>query len=227
MPSGTKPKKSPNPGLEQPPRGFLLGLTGGIATGKSTVAKLLAERGWAVVDADQINRTLIAPAGKAYAAVRSLLGPNDAPPSGQELRVALRERTFRDPEFRKQLERLLHPMILEASQEKFAKLRAQGQPVVYEASLLCEAGRANEMDAVMLVTAAMDLRLKRLMARDRVSLDEARRVVEAQWTDAQRRASIHVPCWELNNDSTENTGLKDLAAKLDALLAREFMPLRR
>lgn len=224
MPSGTKLKNSPRAKPKPAPQGFLLGLTGGVATGKSTVAKLLAARGWAVLDADQINRTLIAPGGKAHVAVRSLLGPLKTSESELDLRAELRKRAFRDADFRKKLETLLHPMIHAASQEEFARIRAQGRNVVYEASLLCEAGRANEMDAVLLVTAEMHLRLNRLMARDRFSRDEAERVVAAQWTDEQRRASIHVPCWEIRNNGD---GVESLETALDGLLALEFMPPRR
>jgi len=163
-----------------------LGLTGGLASGKSTVARLLAERGARVVDADRLVAELYRAGEPGALAAAELFGPRVLDASGAVDRERLAEIVFTDPEARLRLERAVHPLVRERFAE-IARGAAEGV-VVLEATLLVEAGYAPGFDRVVTVEADPKARLERAVARG-MSEAEARRRLAAQGDGAPRRAA--------------------------------------
>jgi dephospho-CoA kinase len=159
-----------------------IGLTGGIGTGKSTVAGLFHELGGIpIIDADRIARQLRAQGGAAEDLLLKRFKTTDP--------AALRELLTKDPDAKKDLEGILHPLIQKNSEEAFKmaeKLHPNAPFLLYEASLLIESGRAKDFEKVIVVTAPLSDRLSRIMSRDQVSRDSALRMVDAQNPDSYR-----------------------------------------
>jgi len=167
-----------------------VGLTGGLASGKSTVARMLADRGAAVFDADELVRELYRPGGAADHAARDLFGPEVLDASGAVDRMRVAEVVFRDPGKRHALEARIHPIVREERERRFGQAAWAGARVaVCEASLLFEAGTEDEYDRVLLVTAPEEERVRRWGARGG-SEEDARRRIAAQMAadEAARRA---------------------------------------
>jgi dephospho-CoA kinase len=152
------------------------GLTGGIASGKSTVAKFLAEQGIPVIDADQVSRELSSPGGMAHAAILARFGTDD--------RALIREKVFKDLEARRDLEAILHPMI---RQESMRRIQQFTGPVIYEATLLVETGRYKDFAGLLVVEAPLEARKTRLVLRDALPERLADQIIAAQLSDAERR----------------------------------------
>ncbi|HYI03091.1 dephospho-CoA kinase [Hyalangium sp.] len=149
----------------------LYGLTGGIASGKSTVSTMLRELGAQVLDADVIAREVVEPGTPGLAAVAARF-PGVLGPDGRLDRAKLGARVFADPTERAALNALVHPLVRQAFLEKVQALAAQGvERVVYDVPLLIEAGLQAGMDGVVLVWVPRPLQKARLMTRD--GLDEA------------------------------------------------------
>jgi len=166
----------------------LVGLTGGIGAGKSTVAALFAELGAGVIDADAIVHQLLAPSGAAVEAVCAHFGRGVLDERGGIDRSRLGQLVFDDPEARERLETLLHPLVIEASEARIAKMLADDpsmEVLIYEAALLVETGRAARFDRLVLVTAPIEVRIARLEQRG-LSARAARRRIEAQLPDEQK-----------------------------------------
>lgn len=163
----------------------IVGLTGGIASGKSTVARVMAGMGLPVVDADQIARDLNSEGGKAYPAIVQRFGTGD--------RREIRKLIFSDPAARRDLEAILHPLIQAESLIRIhiAAARSQFDPawVAYEAALLVETGRYRDFDALIVVDAPRELRRVRLIARDGLEVELADAILNAQAGDAERLAA--------------------------------------
>jgi dephospho-CoA kinase len=161
-----------------------IGLTGGIGSGKSLVAGQFRDLGAAIVDADAIAREVVAPGGPAYDGVVRTFGPGVVRPDGTLDRKALAERVFTDASARRELNALTHPHIRRRVAEEAA--RAASAPgvevIVLEIPLLLETtdGRDLGLDGIVVVTAEDDVRVARLVARDRLSEAEARRRLAAQ-----------------------------------------------
>jgi dephospho-CoA kinase len=167
-----------------------VGLTGGLASGKSTVARMLADRGAAVFDADALVRELYHPGGAADHAARDLFGPDVLDASGAVDRMKIAEIVFRDPARRHALEARLHPIVREERERRFGQAAWAGAKVaVCEATLLFEAGTEGEYDRVLLVTAPEEERVRRWAARGGTE-EDARRRIAAQMSaeEAARRA---------------------------------------
>jgi len=167
-----------------------VGLTGGLASGKSTVARMLADRGAAVFDADALVRDLYQPGGAADHAARDLFGPDVLDASGAVDRMKIAEIVFRDPAKRHALEARIHPLVREERERRFGQAAWAGAKVaVCEASLLFEAGTEEEYDRVLLVTAPEEERVRRWIARGGTD-EDARRRIAAQMSaeDAAGRA---------------------------------------
>jgi dephospho-CoA kinase len=162
------------------------GLTGGIASGKSQAARIFAEEGVPVIDADRIARELGSPGGTAYDEIVRRFGTGD--------RARLREIVFGDADARRDLESILHPRIVAESERRAAEHARQGaRHVLYEAALLVETGRYRELDGLLVIDAPAELRRARLIARDGVAPELADLILGAQATDAQRlAAATHV-----------------------------------
>lgn len=185
-----------------------LGLTGGLASGKSTVAKWLAEAGFEVVDSDRLVAELYRPGGEGSAKVGELFGAEYLEASGAVDRPRLAARVFSDEATRKRLEAAVHPLV----RRRFAEIAAGADgPVVLEATLLVEAGYAPDFDLVVTVEADPELRLERAVSRG-LAPAEARARLAAQGSgEARRRAAHRV----IENDGS----LVDLRLQVDALVA--------
>ena len=166
------------------PRPLLVGLTGGLAAGKSTVARHLGELGCTVVDADRLVAELYLPGGAGAERVAELFGPAVLGADGGVDHRALAARVFGDAGARGRLEAAIHPLV----RERFQAIAAAADGiVVLEATLLVEAGWAGAFDVVVTVEAPRELRLARAVARG-LDAAEAERRLAAQGDGAARRA---------------------------------------
>ena len=189
-------------------RRFTVGLTGGIASGKSVVAGWLEELGAAVVDTDVMAREQTAPGMPALAAIADALGENFLNDDGSLNRARLRQRVFADPQARKRLEAILHPRIREAAWKRAGA--TPGCYVVMVVPLLAETGFTRGIDRVLLIDAPREQQIKRLAGRDGASRPEARAIIAAQATRSQRKA--------LANDILVNDGpLEHLRPQVETL----------
>jgi len=191
----------------------VIGLTGGVASGKSTVSKVLREKaGIPVIDADQIARDLSRAGGKAAAQIQARFGTLD--------RAELRKKIFSNAIARQELEAILHPLIIQESKERIAQFADAGARVaIYEAALLVETGRYRDLDGLIVVEAPMEQRIARLMERDGATRELALSMIQSQATDSEREK---VATLLIQNDGS----LEDLEAKitpslLDASLSRQ------
>ncbi len=159
----------------------IIGLTGGIATGKNAVAAMLAELGAVVIDADQLARDAVAPGTRALQQIVKCFGLQVLSADGGLERQALRELVFCDSQRRQQLESLVHPAIKELALQRFADEQQRGtQVLVYMAPLLIEAGAVDRVDEVWVVTLRPEVQLERLLARDGCSRELSQQMIAAQ-----------------------------------------------
>ena len=191
----------------------LVGLTGNIGSGKSTVARMFAARGIPVIDADALAREVQAPGQPAHADIAAAW-PQVVGPDGKLDRKRLGDIVFADPAALRRLEGFTHPRIQELSRARAAALAAARHDLaIYEATLLVESGRDRELDGLIVVTAAPATQVARVVARDGAREEEvrARLRVQLPQADKVRRAT----------DVVDNDG--DLAAteaQVDAIIAR-------
>ncbi len=194
---------------------FRIGLTGGIASGKSTVAGLFAMRGATVIDTDQIARDVVQPGEPALAALVASQGPGILAPDGSLDRAALRKIIFADEQQRRAVESILHPAILAELGRRSAA--AGGPYQVLVIPLLVEGDRAGLVDRVLVVDCPVETQVERLMARDGETLEGARAILDAQASRDERLAAA--------DDVIENAGsARDLAARV-AVLDRQYRGL--
>ena len=164
-----------------------VGLTGGLASGKSTVSQWLRDAGFEVVDADRLVAELYQPGGEGAAAVRDLFGPGMLDERGAVDHAKVAARVFSDPAARASLEAAIHPLV----RKRFVEIAAQAQGVVVlEATLLVEAGYGPGFDLIVTVEAPCELRLERAIARG-VNPESARARLLAQGDGEQRRRAAH------------------------------------
>ncbi|HET7204218.1 MAG TPA: dephospho-CoA kinase [Steroidobacteraceae bacterium] len=192
------------------PRPLRVALTGGIASGKSTVANLFAARGVPLIDTDVIAREVVEPGQPALELVAAAFGPDVVGPDGRLDRRRLREMIFHDPTSRRTLESILHPAI-RAELELQSTAAAHASPYqVLVIPLLAEGGRRDHVDRVLVVDAPEAVQVERLMARDHVSEAQARASLQAQAQRADRLA--------MADDVIVNTGhLAELAEQVAGL----------
>ena len=192
-----------------------IGLTGGIGSGKSTVAGLLAARGARVVDADRIAREVVEPGTPGLDAVVAAFGTEVLTPEGALDRPALAAVVFADPEARRRLDGIVHPLV----RARAADLVAAAPPdavVVQDVPLLVETGQAASYDLVLVVQADLATRLRRLVGRG-LPEDDARSRIAAQATDEQRRAVADVV---LDNSGT----VEELEAQVERFWVERVAP---
>jgi dephospho-CoA kinase len=158
----------------------VIGLTGGIASGKSTVARMLRELGAEVVDADQLARDVVAPGEPALAEIVERFGPGVLDGSGALDRKALAARVFADPAERRALEQITHPRIAALAQARLATLAPKVDVAIYEAALLVEKQLHRALDGLIVVTADEAHQIARLTARDHIDQAAARARLAAQ-----------------------------------------------
>jgi dephospho-CoA kinase len=167
----------------------VLGLTGGIGSGKSTVARLLADLGVPVLDADQLARAVVEPGRPAHADITAAW-PAVIDGAGGIDRKRLAAIVFADPKARKRLEAITHPRIAARAEERFADLARAGHPLaVYEASLLVESSRQRDFDGLIVVTVSPETQLRRVLVRGGLTEDEARARIAAQLPLADKAAA--------------------------------------
>jgi len=170
---------------------FLVGLTGGIGSGKSTVADLLAERGAVVIDADEIAREVVFPGAVAFHPVIDRFGPEVVGPDGRIDRVALAQIVFADEQARKDLEAITHPAIGQVMAERMAAEAETDRIVVLDIPLLKDRHRMG-VQAVLVVDCPEDLAVERLVKFRQFDEKDARRRIAAQITRDERKALADV-----------------------------------
>jgi dephospho-CoA kinase len=190
----------------------LIGLTGGIASGKSAVSAILRNLGAQVIDADTLAREVVAPYQPAWNEIVEIFGNEVLQPDKTLDRKKLRRIVFDDPEARKQLEAITHPKIRQLAQEKIQDCAATGAPlVVYEAPLLFEANIHLWLRPVVLVACDMTTQKRRLRERDHLTEAEVEQHLGAQMSlEEKRRLADYV----IDN----NGSVSDLEDKVTALV---------
>ena len=173
---------------------LLVALTGGIASGKSTVARRLRERGAVIVDADQVARQVVEPGEPALESIVAEFGPGVLASDGSLDRAALGAIVFSDPEGRQKLNAITHPAVLERSRALFAAAAAEDPDaiVVYDIPLLVEAGRVDEFDLRVVVHATTETRVRRMIELRGMTREEALHRINSQATDTDRFAIADV-----------------------------------
>ncbi len=188
-----------------------VGLTGGIASGKTTVARLFAAHGVTVIDTDEIAREVVAPGSPTLKNVVEAFGPGVLGAGGAMDRKRVREIVFSDPDKRHVLEAILHPAILEEMERRSA--RATGAYHILVVPLLIETDLVLRVDRVLVIDVTEETQLQRLLARDAGNEEQARAILAAQVTPAERLVRAH--------DVISNEGsLESLAAQVNDMHAR-------
>lgn len=170
-----------------------IGLTGGIGSGKSTVAALLAADGFVVVDADQLAREVVEPGQPALTRLAEEFGADVIRDDGSLARGLLAERAFASEERTQLLNAITHPAIRELTQQRFAEAAQAGEPaVVYDMPLLVDQGLHERMDLTVVVSATEENRIARLAQSRGIGEADARRRIAAQVDEETRRAAADV-----------------------------------
>lgn len=166
-----------------------IGLTGGIGSGKSTVAQLLAERGAAVIDADAISRSVTAPGGRAIEAIATQMGQHMIDAQGAMDRGAMRAHVFANPQAKRMLESIIHPLVGLITQEKTQQAIDEGHTcLVFDVPLLVESGHRwrQKVQHVLVVDCPESTQVQRVMQRSQLTDDEVRSII-AQQAPRERR----------------------------------------
>jgi dephospho-CoA kinase len=189
---------------------LLVGLTGGIGAGKSTVARMLAERGAHVIDADDLARRAVRRGTPAYEEIVTAFGSDVVKPDGELDRRALAGIVFTDPDRRRELERITHPEVARLLVEELAPLRETEEIVVYGSPLLVESGTAGGFDVVVVVAAPEEEQLRRVGAQRALQEADVRARMAGQASAAERAEVADVI---LDNGGT----LEELEAQVEHL----------
>ena len=197
---------------------FVVGLTGGIGSGKSAAADEFAKLGASIVDTDVIAHELTGPKGLALPEIRKLFGEKAIGPDGAMDRKKMRDHVFARPEEKKKLEALLHPLIREESQRRIAS--APGPYVVHVVPLLIESSDyRSRVDRVLVVDAPEDVRIARVRTRSGLSPDEVRAIIRGQAPSAARLAAA--------DDVIDNGGERDALRNQVAALHQKYLQFAR
>ena len=201
----------------------VVGLTGGIATGKSTVANRVRTHGIPVLDADEVARRVVAPGQPALQALVDALGPDILSDAGALDRPQMRQRISQDPEAKRVLESITHPAIRASMAQALHDLAAEGHPLaMVEAALLVETGSHTLYPTLWVVACEPDRQLQRLMARDGMS-EEASRALIATQLDMDAKRAVATVVFENDGDlhALHRAVDRELAALGAALSASE------
>lgn len=194
-----------------------IGLTGGIASGKSAVADLFAERGVPIIDTDVIAREVVEPDQPALAEIAREFGPGVLGADGRLDRRRLRDLVFSDDKRRKALERILHPVIRRVAEER---ARSAGGPYhIVVVPLLAESPMRASMDRILVVDCSERTQLERLLRRDAESEAQARRMIAAQASRAERLA--------IADDVIDNDGSLEATEQQVDALHRKYLEIAR
>ena len=194
---------------------LVVGLTGGIGSGKSIVADAFAERGVEVTDTDRLAHALTAPGEPAYRAVLGAFGPAFARPDGTLDRARLRELVFADGDARARLEAILHPLIREAAAKEIAGWK--GPYGILVVPLLLERTGASRVDRVLVVDCPEDVQIRRVMTRSALAEADVRAIMATQLPRAERLARA--------DDVLDNSGAVSAIASQVAALDRRYREL--
>jgi dephospho-CoA kinase len=191
-----------------------LGLTGGIGSGKSTVAQMLAGRGGAVIDSDAIARSVTAANGIAMPAIRETFGAEFVTPEGALDRERMRALVFSDPSAKLRLEAIVHPLVGIATQAQAqAAIRAGHTLLVFDVPLLVESPRWRKLvDRVLVVDCLESTQIARVMERSGLTQDAVQNIIRAQATRSQRLAAADITLFN------EGLDLEQLKRAVDALV---------
>ena len=192
----------------------LVGLTGGIASGKSTVAEILKRQGAAIINADVLAREVVEPGHQAWTEIVNTFGTAVLQPDRALDRQKLRAIIFDDPDARKKLESIIHPQVRALAEQRIREHAAAGYAViVYEVPLLFEGNLQEWLRPVILVACDVDTQRNRLQSRDNLSAAQAQKHIDAQMSlEAKRRLADYV---------IENNGsLEDLKRQVQAVLEK-------
>ncbi len=192
----------------------LIGLTGGIASGKSTVAAILRRLGAAVVNADELSREVVQPGTPGWEEIVEIFGPEVLQPDRALDRQKLRKIVFNAPEARKKLEAIIHPRVRARAEQRIQEHAAAGfEIVVYEVPLLFEGNLQNSLRPVLLVATDVATQKKRLQQRDQLTESEAEKHIAAQMSlEEKRRLADYV----IENDGS----LEDLERQVVDVLTK-------
>jgi dephospho-CoA kinase len=196
---------------------LLIALTGGIATGKTAVAEMFAQHGVPVLDTDQIARDVVEPGMPALGQLVEAFGPGILDAAGRLDRARMRERVFADPAQRHLLESITHPAIRDELARRAAA--ADGIYQVHVIPLLVESGRNDAYDRVLVVDCPQEQQISRLLTRDGVNLELARRILAAQ---ASREARLSAA-----DDVIVNTGTLEELRQFVLTLHRNYERLAK
>ena len=191
-----------------------VGLTGGIGSGKSTVASMLADCGAAIIDSDAIARAVTAAGGAAIDRITKQFGSRFITPHGAMDRDLMRELVFSDPRAKKQLEEIIHPLVGEETAGQAAQ--ASGACIVFDVPLLVESGRwRQKLDQVLVVDCSEETQIKRVMVRNGWTREAVLQVMAGQASRSQRLAAADLCIF---ND--ESMSLAALAVMVKQLAQR-------
>ncbi|AJI95058.1 dephospho-CoA kinase [Yersinia ruckeri] len=194
---------------------YIVALTGGIGSGKSTVANAFANLGVSLVDADVIARQVVEPGTPALNEIKSRYGQNILLTDGCLNRSVLREKIFHDPQEKNWLNALLHPLIQQETQRQLAMIEAPY--ALWVIPLLVENNLSNKANRVLVVDVAPEIQLKRTMARDGISRQQAEHILASQVSRQQRLASA--------DDIIDNSGDPSTIPPLVASLHHRYLRL--
>lgn len=193
----------------------IIGLTGGIGSGKSTVARSLQEHGFPLVDADLIAREIVEPGQPALAELTKEFGADILNADGSLDRGLLASRAFTNKDTTQRLNNITHPRINQRTQELFDEARENGaEAVIYDMPLLIDKGLHKDMDATIVVHAAEHVRLERLTTKRGLDVDDVRRRINAQIDDDTRKQHADIL---LDNNGTEEDLTKQIAEAVDKI----------
>ena len=196
----------------------VVGLTGGIACGKSTVAHAFAALGVPVIDADLLAREVVAPGTTGLAAIVDAFGEDVLLPDGTLDRKKVGALVFEDEEARHKLNAITHPRIAAAGAEKIAELQSHpGAFIIYEAALLVESGSYRLFDALIVVSAEPEVQLERLLTRDGLSNEEAQARIDSQLPIEKKE---EVADYVIHNNDTRDSVEREVADLYQQLCKR-------
>ena len=195
---------------------LVVGLTGGIASGKTLVSDTFAELGAPIVDADLLAREVVAPGSEGLQGLIDLFGNEIIDPAAATLnRAALRSLIFKNPAARKQVDTLLHPLIRTLSDQRIQSYASSRHPyLIYAIPLLVETGQAERYDRIVVVDVPVSMQIQRLMSRDNNTEDAARRIIDSQASQEQRLA--------IADEVIDNSGTKESTVSQVKALHQKF-----
>ena len=185
-----------------------LGLTGGIGSGKSTVAQMLASLGAAVIDADASSRALTAAGGRAINAIKDEFGESFITPQGAMDREAMRALAYGDADAKKRLEAIIHPLVgAETHKQTLAALDAGHRLIVFDIPLLVESGRwRKQLDSILVIDCTASTQIRRVVLRNTLTPEQVQTIIGAQASRQQRLGAADAVIF---NDGLSMDGLLD------------------